>query len=104
MAGEADFEADLRVGFDDPGVGRVGQDFTSNESFDATFLEQRDLLEVAQFAVGLVFEEAGLAGDGGFVKAVQRDWSDPSDQSDRSFSNAGRALTQFSKKSSPSSS
>ena len=63
VAGEADFVADLGVGLDDPGVGRVGQDFAADEGFDAAFLQQRDLLEVAQLAVGLVFDDAGLAVD-----------------------------------------
>ena len=47
VAGEADFVADLRIGLDDPGVGSVWQDFAADEGFDAAFLQQRDLLEVA---------------------------------------------------------
>ena len=47
VAGEADLVADLRIGLDDPGVGSVWQDFAADEGFDAAFLQQRDLLEVA---------------------------------------------------------
>ena len=54
VAGEADFVADLGVGLDEPGIRRVGQDFAADEGFDAAFLQQGDLLEVAQFAVGLI--------------------------------------------------
>jgi len=71
VAGEADFVADLGVGLDQPGVGRVGQDFAADEGFDAAFLQQRDLLEVAEFGVGLVFHDAGLAADLGLEQAAQ---------------------------------
>ncbi len=47
MAGEADFVADLSVGLNDPRIRGVRQHFAANEGFDAAFLQQRDLLEVA---------------------------------------------------------
>ena len=71
VAGEADFVADLGVGLDEPGVGRVGQDFAADEGFNPAFLQQRDLLEVAEFAIGLVFDDAGLDVDLGLEQTVQ---------------------------------
>ena len=71
VAGEADFVADLGVGINEPRVRCVGQDFAPDEGFDAAFLQQRNLLEVAEFGVGLVFHDAGLAADLGLEQAAQ---------------------------------
>ena len=77
VAGEADFVADLGVGLDDPGVGRVGQDFAADEGFDAAFFQQWDLLEVAQLAVRFVFDDE--------LGVTRRTWR----QRDRAVGRAG---------------
>ena len=66
VAGEADFVADLDgVGLV-PGVGGVWEDLALQEGLNATGLGQRDLLGVAQVAVGFVFDYGGGAVDRGF--------------------------------------
>ena len=41
MAGKADLVADGGVGLDDPGIGRVRQDFAADEGFDALLGSRR---------------------------------------------------------------
>ncbi len=72
VAGEADFVACLGIVLDDPGVGRVGQDFAADEGLDAAVLQQGDLLVVAQLAVGLVFDDSAFSVDWNFVASVER--------------------------------
>ena len=55
-----------------PGVGGVGQHLAAQEGFYAAFVEQGDLLGVAQFGIGFVLDYGGLAANGGGEQAVER--------------------------------
>ena len=61
MAGETDFIADLGSFFLYPGIGRIGEHFATNERFDATFFQQRDLFCIPQIGVRLVLDDGRLA-------------------------------------------
>ena len=72
VAREADFVASPDAGRVVPGVGCVRQHLAAQEGFDAALFEQRNLLGISQVAVGLVFDHALLAADGGGEQAAQR--------------------------------
>ena len=50
----------------------MGQHLAAEEGFDAALFKERHLLGVTEVGVGLVFDDGGLAGDGGGEESAQR--------------------------------
>ena len=48
--------------------------FASDECFNTTFFQQRDLLSISQIGICLVFDDASLALDCCLKQATQRVW------------------------------
>ncbi|GEM_PF-4459574 len=72
VPGEADLVAGLHAVGDVPGIGGMRQHLATQESLDAAFLQQGDLLGVTQVRVALVLDHRGLAADRGLEQAAER--------------------------------